>query len=178
MSIPQRNANPSAAVSASRTFFVTSSTWDKRSLFQSTRMAELFVKVLLEYRGQKKFRLHEFALMPDHFHVLFTIGPEMTVERAVQFIKGGFSFRAGRELDFRGAVWQRGFSEVRILDEASFRSHAEYILDNPVRAHLADSPEHYPYCSAYPGYNLDPPPQGLKPSTSKAPSMARLKAVP
>ncbi len=141
-------------------------------------MAELFLKVLLEYRDQQKFRLHEFVLMRDHFHVLLTIGPEMTVERAVQFIKGGFSFRAGRELDFHGAVWQRGFSEVRILDEASFRSHAEYILDNPVRAHLVDSPERYPYCSAYPGYALDPPPQGLKPSIVKAHRAARLKSCP
>ena len=161
--IPQRNSNPSAIVAASRTFFVTSSTADKRSLFQTTRMAELFLEVLFCYRDQGKFRLHEFVLMRDHFHLLLTIGPEMTVERALQFIKGGFSFRAGRELDFHGAVWQRGFSEVRILDEASYRTHLEYIRDNPVRAHLTDSPEHYPYCSACPGFVLDPPPQGLKP---------------
>lgn len=131
-------------------------------------MAELFVKVLLEYREQQKFRLHEFVLMPDHFHVLWTIGPETTVGRAVQFIKGGFSFRTGRELDFRGAVWQRGFSEVRMLDEASFRSHGEYIRNNPVRAHLVDSPELYPFCSACPRYHLDPEPQGLKPSAPRA----------
>jgi putative transposase len=176
--IPQRNSDASAIVAASRTFFVTSSTADKRSLFQSTRLAELFIKVLLDYRDQRKFRLHEFVLMRDHFHLLLTIGPEMTVESAMQFIKGGFSFRAGRELDFHGAVWQRGFSEVRILDEASYRAHVEYIRDNPVRAHLADAPERYPYCSAFPGYILDPPPQGLKPSMINDASAARLKAVP
>jgi len=33
--------------------------------------------------------------MPDHFHVLLTVGAEMTVEKAVQLIKGGFAFRAG-----------------------------------------------------------------------------------
>jgi putative transposase len=178
MSIPQRNANPSAVISASRTFFVSSSTLGKRSLFQSTRIAELFVKVLFDYRDQGKFRLHAFVLMPDHFHVLMTIGPEMTVERAVQFIKGGFSFRAGRELDFRGAVWQRGFSETRVLDEASFKAHVDYIHDNPVRAHLVDSPEQYRFCSAYPGYSVDPPPPGLKPSILEEHHAARLKAVP
>ena len=176
--IPQRNSNPSAIVSASRTFFVTSSTADKRLLFQSTRLAELFVRVLFDYRSQRKFRLHEFVLMRDHFHLLLTIGPETTIERAVQFIKGGFSFRASRELDFHGAVWQRGFSEVRILDEASYRAHVQYVRNNPVRAHLADTPERYPYCSAFAGYALDPPPQGLKPTTIKDALAARLKAVP
>ena len=176
--IPQRNSNPSAIASASRTFFVTSSTADKRSLFQSTRLAELLIKVLFDYRDQRKFRLHEFVLMRDHFHLLLTIGPDMTVERALQFIKGGFSFRAGRELDFHGAVWQRGFSEVRVLDEASYRAHVDYIRNNPVRSHLTDVPERYPYCSAFPGYVLDAPPQGLKPTIINDAFAARLKAVP
>jgi REP element-mobilizing transposase RayT len=39
--------------------------------------------------------------MPDHIHVLITVGAEMTVEKAVKLIKGGFAFRAGRELGFR-----------------------------------------------------------------------------
>jgi putative transposase len=34
--------------------------------------------------------------MPNHFHVLLTVGSEMSVEQAVQFIKGGFSFRQAK----------------------------------------------------------------------------------
>jgi putative transposase len=34
--------------------------------------------------------------MPDHFHILMTLGREISIERAVQFIKGGFAFRAGK----------------------------------------------------------------------------------
>jgi len=33
--------------------------------------------------------------MPDHFHLLIT--PRESLERAMQLIKGGFSFRAKRE---------------------------------------------------------------------------------
>jgi putative transposase len=54
-------------------------------------MADLFVQVLLSYREQHKYLLHEFVLMPDHFHLLIT--PTLTLERALQLIKGGFSFR-------------------------------------------------------------------------------------
>lgn len=63
MSIPSRNANPAAIASGIRAFFATSSTLGKRSVFQSTQMAELFVKVLFEYRNQQKYRLHEFVLI-------------------------------------------------------------------------------------------------------------------
>ncbi len=84
------------------TYFVTAATFQKHSLFQSHRMAELFVQVLPSYRSQHKYLLHEFVLMPDHFHLLIT--PTLTLERAMQLIKGGFSFRAKRELGFGGEI--------------------------------------------------------------------------
>lgn len=119
--------------------------------------------VLYDYREQRKFRLHEFVVMPDHFHLLLTVQCDSTIERAVQFVKGGFAFRAGRELGFRAPVWQKGFSEVRILDAEAFERVCEYIRNNPVARHLAGTAAEFPYSSAYPGYQLDPPPQGLKP---------------
>ena len=69
----------------------------------------------------------------------------MTLERAVQFVKGEFSYRAGKELDFRGEVWQGGFSDVLVIGEESSRRHQEYIDLNPVRAGLALSRDDYPY---------------------------------
>jgi len=93
-------------------YFITASTFQKRSLFQSERMAQLFIEVLLHYRRQGKYLLHEFVLMPDHFHVLIT--PAITLERALQLIKGGFSFRARKELGFGGEIWQTSFYDRRV----------------------------------------------------------------
>jgi putative transposase len=118
---------------------------------------------LFDYRAQGKFRVHEFVVMPDHFHVLITVGAGMIVERAVQFIKGGFAFRAGRELGFQAPVWQKGFSEIRVLDAEAFDSQSRYIWQNPVRARLVQSASEYAYSSARTRAGLDPPPQRLKP---------------
>jgi REP element-mobilizing transposase RayT len=98
VAIPLRYADPVRATAGARTFFVTSSICENRSLLQSDRSAALFMHVLYDYRAQRKFRLHEFVVMPDHFHLLLTVECGMTIERAVQFVKGGFAFRAGREL--------------------------------------------------------------------------------
>ena len=86
----------------------------------------------------------------------------MTVEKAVQLIKGGFAFRAGRELGFRAPVWQKGFSEVRVKEREAFAKMREYIHDNPVKRRMADSPSNYAFSSAHPGFELDPPPPRLK----------------
>jgi len=101
------------------------------------------------YTLNGKFKVHEFVVMRNHFHVLLTIGQGMTIERAVKLIKGNFSFRAKRELGFQWEIWQRGFSDVRITDRASYKRHVEYINENPVKAGYARSAEEYPYCSAY-----------------------------
>jgi hypothetical protein len=100
--------------------------------------------------------------MPEHFHVLITVDAEMTVEKAAQLIKGGFAFRAGRELGFRAPVWQKGFSEVRVNEREAFLGMREYIHANPVKRFLATIGGDYPYSSAYAEFELDPPPGRLK----------------
>jgi len=69
MAIPIRHADPENVAAGARTFFVTSSIAGKRNLLQSDRSARLFIRVLYDYCAQGKFRLHEFVVMPDHFHV-------------------------------------------------------------------------------------------------------------
>jgi putative transposase len=81
MSIPVRNADPSNVIAGERTFFVTSSTWGKRALLQSARSAGLLIDVLDHYRKERKYLLHEFVIMPDHFHALITLSAGMTVEK-------------------------------------------------------------------------------------------------
>jgi REP-associated tyrosine transposase len=167
MSKPSRPLRPHAeGLQTTRTFFVTSSTWERRSLFQSVRMAKLFMDVLSGYRAQKRYLLHELVLMPDHFHALISVLPGMSVERAVQLIKGGFSYRAKKELGFQGEIWQRGFSDEFVVDAASYLARCAYIRQNPVRAGLARVPEEYPCGSAGLEKEMDPMPlhlQGLKP---------------
>jgi putative transposase len=162
MSIPVRNADPTHVIAGQRTFFVTSSTSGKTALQQSTRAATLLIAVLYHYRQQQEYLLHEFVIMPDHFHLLITVGTGITVERAVQLIKGGFAFRAGRELAFHPPVWQKGFSEVRVHDREALLRMREYIHANPVKRFLVEASADYSYSSAHAKFELDPPPQRLK----------------
>ena len=93
--------------------------------------------------------VHDFVVMPNHVHILITVPGDMSLEKAMQLIKGGFSFRAKKELGFLGEVWQRGFSDVRIADEQSFKQHRDYIDNNPVKAGLANLPDEYVAGSAH-----------------------------
>ena len=149
MARPSRKSNPSSIREDQRTFFVTSRTTQGRALLQSERMATLFIDVLRSYVSLGRFKVHEFTVMPNHFHLLITVGRDMTIEKAVQLIKGNFSYRVKKEFRFEGEIWQKGFSEDRVYDRESFLYHKSYIDNNAVKAGLARSPEEYPYCSTY-----------------------------
>jgi putative transposase len=112
-------------------------------------MAKLLIEVLRDYMRSGKIAVHDFVIMPDHIHVLMTLPGETSLEKAMQLIKGGFSFRAKKEQGFQGEIWQRGYSDEQILGDRSFLQHRAYIDNNPVKAGLASEPEEYPYGTAY-----------------------------
>jgi putative transposase len=174
MAKPSRPSDPQHSKGQLRTFFTSTKTYGGLPLLQTERMATLLIDVLQTYTFAGKFKVHDFVVMRDHLHLLFTVDDEMTVEKVMQLVKGGFSFRAKKELENTREIWQRGFSDVRIRDESSFRAHQEYIWDNPVKAGLAKSAEEYPYSS---DYFKKPTPQGLKPTLKKH-ITARLKSCP
>jgi|SRR6516225_3540952 putative transposase len=147
MAKPSRNTSPKDIQADCRTFFISSHAIGHP--LQTERMANLFIDVLRDYVTAKKFVLNDFVVMPDHFHLIFTLDGEMTMEKAVQLVKGRFSYRAKKELGFQHEIWQPGFSDERIWDRESFLAHRKYIDENPVKAGLAKTAEEYPYCSAY-----------------------------
>jgi putative transposase len=118
-------------------------------------MVRLLLKTLYSYRRQGKFQLHEFVIMPEHFHLLLTPS-EITLERAIQFIKGGYSHAVKDQLEKTIEIWQRGFTDHRIRDGADFAHHRLYIHRNPVKRGLVVEPSLFRYCSAFPGFKLDP----------------------
>jgi putative transposase len=75
-------------------------------------MVDLLIDVLRSQMKSGRIIVHDFVVMPNHVHVLMTVPGDLSIEKAMQLIKGGFSFRANKELGFRGEIWQRGFSDV------------------------------------------------------------------
>jgi putative transposase len=153
-----------------RTFFVTAVTWQRRALFRSDPMARLLIDTLFRYREQRRFQLHEFVIMPDHFHVLITPAYEVPLEKALQLIKGGFSFRVKREMNSNMEIWQAGFTEHRVHGWNDYERHAAYIRDNPVNAHLVDDSVQYAYSSGSGDVVCDPIPPWLKPEVEEVAS--------
>jgi putative transposase len=141
MALPSRTARPG-------TYFITTATHNRRRLFQVERNAALLLETIHHYRAS--YLLHAYVVMPDHLHLIVT-PTDITLERTMQLIKGGFSHRLASKLP----VWQRGFTDHRIRDAADYNIRRNYLHRNPVEARLCESPEGYSFSSANPKLRLD-----------------------
>src|SRR5436190_20510720 len=111
-----------------RTFLVTTVTWKRTPIFRQHASAQLMVDVLKHYAEQGKFVLHEFVIMPDHLHLLLTPAKDISLERALQVIKGGFSYRLVKK---HGPVWQESFSKHHVRDDVDDLWHTWTIRSPP-----------------------------------------------
>ncbi len=159
-----------------QTYFVSFQTAKHTPLFRNDRWAQLLLQVIAHYRTG--YALHDFVIMQDHVHLLMT--PTGALEKSVQLIKGGYSFRARREFSWKGPIWQDGFSDHRLRDVEDGQIHLRYIAKNVASLPGGDTV----YCGARASLPLDAFPQWLKPLSTenlnggaKAPPLQNRDAV-
>jgi putative transposase len=145
-----------------RTYFVSSATWERRELFRVPRVAEILVQRILACRDKGAFLLHEFVVMPNHFHLLLTPGETTSLEKAVQLVKGGSSHEIHKQTENQMEIWQTGFHDWTIRDGKDYRAKVGYIQMNPVEARLVERAEDWPYGSTCGKFAMDPIPERFK----------------
>jgi putative transposase len=132
---------PGRLISPPGTYFVTFSTFHRRKLF---------------------------VVMPEHVHLLLTPANDITIERAIQLIKGAYSHELGGIIGRDSEIWQRGFTDHRIRSHVDYMHHRNYIHQNPVERGIVTDPSEYRYCSAFPGFKLDLGPSAAEAETLRA----------
>lgn len=113
--------------------FVTFSCYQRLPYLNDDHSRTVFLETLEQLRLRHDFYVFGYVLMPDHIHLLLTPAEDVSIEKAMQYIKGGFSFHLKSPFD----VWERSFKERRIKDEQDYLHHLRYIEQNPVRANLS-----------------------------------------
>jgi len=145
-----------------RTYFVSSATWERRELFRVPQVAEILVQRILACRDKGAYQLHEFVVMPNHFHILLTPGETTSLEKVVQLIKGGSSHEIQQQTRNKMEIWQVGFHDWTIRDGEDYLAKVRYIHMNPVQARLVEWPEDWTFGSASGKFVLDPVPEKFK----------------
>jgi len=117
----------------------------KEMIMERGAVKELFLEVVARARERYDFRLENFCVMGNHYHLLIRPGPGTNLSRLMQWIMSVFAMAYNRRHGLTGHVWgERFFS--RIVDGLkAFLEVFRYLDENPVRSCLVVNPRDWPY---------------------------------
>jgi len=102
----------------------------------------LFAKVTVKYRWVG----WTYVLMGNHFHFLVQI-PYGGLSRGMQELNTGYSVRTNKRYGRNGHLVRNRFYSGPVEDDAHLMEAIRYIVLNPVRAGLCQSPADWPWSS-------------------------------
>jgi REP-associated tyrosine transposase len=109
-------------------------------LLRNPNIRTAVAKVLGKYNGDRYYH-HAWVLMPNHAHVLTSLGGSVQLAKQLQAGKGASSSAAGliigRPMSDDG-FWQKDYFDRLIRDGRHFWNCARYVRRNPAKAKLRD----------------------------------------
>ncbi|HUW69802.1 MAG TPA: transposase [bacterium] len=114
-------------------------------IFNNRSMKQLFLRVLQEARRKYSFRLENFCIMGNHFHLLIKPVHNANLSAIMQWINSVFALRFNKAMRFTGHVWGERFFSIVLFSLTDFLRTFAYIDDNPVVAGLVTSSEPYAF---------------------------------
>ena len=105
-----------------------------------------FVETLGRVVPAVRWRLHAWVLMTNHHHLLVET-PEPTLARGMRQLNGVFSQAFNRRWSRVGHVFQGRYKGILVERESHLLELVRYVVLNPVRAGLVQSPADYPWSS-------------------------------
>ncbi len=102
------------------------------------------VKEALHYRDGKEYELHAYTIMPNHVHMVITLGNQLNLFDVLQSLKRHTARQCNKILARSGAFWQHE-SYDHVIRDGEFGRIIFYILRNPVKAGLVSTFKEWPY---------------------------------
>jgi putative transposase len=127
-------------------YFLTFCVYRREHIFVSAPAVDVAMTQIRHAATANRFAILAYCFMRDHVHLLVEgLEEGSSLREFVHAAKRGSGYALARERGKRGSVWQDGYYERVLRPSESPQLVARYILQNPVRAGLAQSPGDYPY---------------------------------
>jgi len=113
-------------------YFITLVTYN-RTLLQPSQKDCIFNA--LNFLNGKKYELYAAVILNDHLHMI--INPTDSLSKIMHSIKSFTAHEINKQLNRKGKVWQDESMDKVIRSEKEFIQKVNYIVNNPITAHLA-----------------------------------------
>jgi len=118
----------------------------KQDIFFDTEDRRRFLLFLQESIERFRFRLHGYCLMTNHLHLAIQVG-EVPLSRIMQNLSLRYTKWINWRKDRIGHLFHGRFKAVMVEADSYLVQLVAYLHLNPVRVHIAERPEEYPWSS-------------------------------
>jgi putative transposase len=130
------------------TYFITSVSYKRKRWFANPVFAKIIVDQLKFYEKAYDFHLPAYAVMPDHYHAVITVGEKKTISQILHAVHSFTATIINQKFENTNKIriWQGKAWDVVARDEAAYWRTIAYTLLNPWREGLVDDPlQPYPF---------------------------------
>ena len=116
------------------------------NIYQDDQDRKTFLNVLAEVVKKCNWYCHAYCLMDNHYHLLIET-PEANLSYGMRQLNGIYTQRYNRRHRNVGHIFQGRFKSILVDKENYLLELSRYIVLNPVRAKLVESPDKWPWGS-------------------------------
>ncbi len=153
-------ARPLRIEFAGALYHITSRGDRREAIYDDDEDREAFLNVLAEVVDRYNWLCHSFCLMTNHYHlVVETVDGNLS--RGMRQLNGVYTQATNRRHKRVGHLFQGRFKGILVDKDAYLLELSRYVVLNPVRARMVDSPEQWPWSSYREMIGVSPIPKWL-----------------
>jgi REP element-mobilizing transposase RayT len=126
---------------------LTAVTQHRAPIFSDFQLGRLVVEQLRLAHEERIVTSIAWVVMPDHFHWMLELH-DKTLGELMCRIKSRSSLSINKAKGSIGRLWQKGYHDRALRKEENVKNVARYIIQNPLRANLAQRAGDYPLWDA------------------------------
>jgi len=119
---------------------------EQRVVFKEADDYEYFEELMCFYMQSHGVTLHNYCLMPNHYHLLIETSTD-NLSKFMRQLNMNYAIYFNKKYKRVGHLWQGRFKSWYVTDEAYLYTLMRYIEQNPLKAKMVKRLEEYPYSS-------------------------------
>jgi putative transposase len=127
-------------------YHVTSRGNAREAIYLTQNDRKLFLKILEDTVEKFNWICHAYCLLTNHYHLLIET-PDGNLSRGMRQLNGVYTQSFNRRHNRVGHVFQGRFKAVLVQKDTHLLELCRYIVLNPVRGGIADTPADYEWSS-------------------------------
>lgn len=127
-------------------YHVTSRGNAKEPIYLDDGDYKLFLKVLAKACERYNWVIHSYCLMNNHYHLLVET-PDGNLSRGMRQLNGVYTQKFNYKHQHVGHIFQGRYKAILVDKQSYLMEVSRYIVLNPMRAHLVEQLDQYPWSS-------------------------------